>query len=135
MCDSRIPAGAEWCGLCLTRVPRAPQNPQHPLAVAVAPPVARESSRTREGALTFGIKGRLVITILVGLVGLIGLSLFLIPYFTAHSHSALAYAAVFLIPYSLVAWLILRDAWKPSWRPLEVLQERPWKPPAPGSGA
>ena len=128
-CDSRIPDGAEWCGLCLTRVPRAPKSPAPPLAEAAPPPVAREGSRTREGALTFGITGRVVITILVVLVGAGGLSLFLIPYFTSHSHVALAYAAVFLVPYSVVAWLILRDVWKRSWQPLEVLQERPWRPP------
>jgi hypothetical protein len=128
-CNARIPDGAEWCGLCLTRVPRGPKNPAHPLAVAAPPPVARAGSRTREGALTFGIKGRLVITILVGVVGAVGLSLFLIPYFTSHSHTVLAYAAVFLVPYSFVAWLILRDVWKRSWQPLEVLQERPWRPP------
>jgi len=113
----------------LTRVPRATQNPAHPLAVAAPPPVARAGSRTRAGALTFGIKGRLVITILVVLVGAGGLSLFLIPYFASHSHTALAYAAVFLVPYSFVAWLVLRDAWKRAWQPLEVLQERPWRPP------
>ena len=110
-------------------MPRAPQNPAHPQAVAAPPPVARAGSRIREGALTFGIKGRLVITILVGLVGATGLSLFLIPYFTSHSHVALAFAAVFLVPYSVVAVLILRDVWKRSWQPLEVLQERPWRPP------
>jgi len=134
-CDSRIPAGADWCGLCLTRVTRAPQQPAHPNAVGLPPPVAREASRTREGALTFGIKGRLVITIAVVLVGAIGMSLFLIPFFTAHSHVALAYSAVFLVPYSLVAWLVLRDAWKRAWRPLEVLEEQPWKPPSPGGSA
>jgi hypothetical protein len=98
------------------------------MAVATAPPVARAGSRTREGALTFGLKGRLVITILVGLVGAVGLSLFLIPFFTSHSHVALAYAAVFLVPYSFIAGLILRDVWKRAWQPLEVLQEQPWRP-------
>jgi Zn-dependent protease with chaperone function len=96
--------------------------------VATPPPVVRKGSRIREGALTFGITGRVLITILVGLAGAAGVSLFLIPYFTSHSHVALAYAAVFLVPYSVVAWLILRDVWKRSWQPLEVLQERPWRP-------
>jgi len=116
-------------------VPRGPKNPAHPLAVGAPHPVVRAGSRTREGALTFGIKGRLVITILLGLVGAAGLSLFLIPYFTSHSHSALAYAAVFLVPYSIVAWLVLRDVWKRAWQPLEVLHERPWRPRPPGGNA
>lgn len=116
-------------------MPRAPRQPAHPLAVGVPPPVARAGSRTREGALTFGLTGRLVITIAVALVGVIGMSLFLIPYFTAHSRVALAYSAVFLVPYSVGAWLILRDAWKPAWRPLEVLQEQPWKPRPPEGDA
>jgi hypothetical protein len=89
----------------------------------------RAGSRTREGALTFGLTGRLVITIALGLVGAVGLSLFLIPFFTSHSHVALAYAAVFLVPYAFVCLLVLRDVWKRSWQPLEVVQEQPWRPP------
>jgi hypothetical protein len=90
----------------------------------------RAPSRSREGALTFGIKGRIVITVLVALVGAAGASSFLIPYFASHSRIALTYTAVFLGPYALVAWLVLRDVWKRAWQPLEVLQERPWKPSA-----
>jgi hypothetical protein len=133
-CGSRLPADAEWCGLCLARVPRAPDAPAHPLAVGTPPPVARAPSRRREGALTFGITGRIVITVIVALVGVGGLLLFLIPYFATHSHLSLAYAAIFLGPYAFGAFLVLRDVWKPSWEPLEVLQEHEWKPPAPTHG-
>lgn len=109
-------------------MPRPPKQPAHPLSVGLPPPVVRAGSRTREGALTFGIKGRVVITTVVALVGVIGMSLFLIPYFAAHSRVALAYSAIFLVPYSVAAWLVLRDAWKPAWQPLEVLEEHPWRP-------
>jgi hypothetical protein len=133
-CDSRLPADADWCGLCLARVARAPDIPAHPLAVGLPPPVARAPSRTREGALTFGIKGRLVITAVVALVGVAGALFFLIPYFSTHSKLSLAYTAIFFGPYGTAAFFILRDVWKRAWEPLEVLQEHPWKPPAARQG-
>jgi len=129
-CGSRLPADADWCGLCLARVARAPADPQHPLAVGLPPPVARAPSRTREGTLTFGIKGRLMITMIVALLGVVGALLSLIPYFSTHSTISLAYTGIFIGPYAAVAFMVLRDAWKPAWEPLEVLQETPWKPPA-----
>jgi hypothetical protein len=129
-CDSRLPAGADWCGLCLARVPRTPANLPHPLLVAVPPPVARAPSRTKEGALSFGLTGRIAITLVLAVVGVAGLLFFLIPYFATHSRLSLAYAAIFLGPFSVVAFFVLRDVWKRSWQPLEVLQEHPWKPPS-----
>jgi hypothetical protein len=129
-CGSSIPAGAEWCVVCWAPAPSAAERREHPLAVAPPEPVVRTPSRRREGALTFGLKGRIALTAVVVLVGAAGLLFFLLPYRATGSPMALAYTSVFLGPYGAVAWLVLRDVWKRAWQPVEVLQARPGPPPA-----
>ena len=90
----------------------------------------RTPSRRREGALTFGLKGRIALTAVVLLIGVAGVLIFLLPYRATGSPMALAYTTVFLGPYGAVAWLVLRDVWKRAWQPVEVLQSRPGPPPA-----
>ena len=78
----------------------------------------------------FGAPSLSRITAVVALVGLGGMLFLLLPYRATGSSIALAYTAVFLGPYSTVAWLVLRDVWKRAWQPVEVLQSRPGPPPA-----
>jgi hypothetical protein len=129
-CDSWIPAGAEWCVVCWTPAPRAAERREHPLSAAPLPSVVRAPSRRREGALTFGLKGRIAITVVVVVIGVAGMLFFLLPYRATGSSIALAYTSIFLGPYGAVAWLVLRDVWKRAWQPIEVLTSRPGPPPA-----
>ena len=76
-CDSRIPAGADWCAVCWAPAPRDERR-DRPQTVAPPPSVVRTPSRRRSGALTFGLKGRIAITAVVALVGLGGMLFFLL---------------------------------------------------------
>jgi len=123
VCGARLDPDADWCSQCYAATTEVvlPTMFQAP----PPPPLVREPSRLRGGATTFGPRGRIAITLCVAGVAIVGTVAFLFPYRATQSRVALAYPIVFLGPYSTFAWLVLRDVWKRSWRPIEVLQVRP----------
>jgi hypothetical protein len=123
VCGARLDLDADWCGQCYA----ATTEVVRPSMFQTPPPspVVREPSRMRGGATTFGPRGRIGITAAVVGVAILGGVLFAYPYFSTRNPVAIVYPFVFLGPYSTVAWLVLRDVWKRSWRPVEVLQVRP----------
>lgn len=129
VCGARLDPDADWCSQCYaatTKVVRPSMFQTPP-----PPPLVREPSRLRGGATTFGPRGRIAITLGVAGVAVLGTVVFLYPYRATQSPVALAYPVVFLGPYATFAWLVLRDVWKRSWRPVEVLQVRPPSDDAP----
>lgn len=123
VCGARLNPDADWCGQCYAATTQVVRPSM--FRVPPPPPVVREPSRLRAGATTFGLRGRIGLTIALAAVGALGIAIFGAPYFSSQNPIALAYLAVFLGPYVTVAWLVLRDVWKRAWRPIEVLQDRP----------